>query len=874
MNQIPKLGKELLLLILPERRKDFLIGDFEEYFDQMARRKGKTAAVFHFWYQVFLSCPSFLYHSFQYKWLLLRHSIKMALRNQYQHFGHSVINLLGLALGISCFIILMLYIQQESSYDNWHGKAERIYRVLDIRKTNGVGEESTSAPTPLAEAMLYDYPEQIEEAVRFFNFQSPTLALAYQANDGTIHQFNEPHAYFVDTSFFRVFDFRLVEGNTENALTGPNKIILSQEMVKKYFGKTNPIGKTIRFEGSQDLIVSGVFENRVSNTHFNFDFLVSFETLENPQVLSERLRNTWIWNPSWTYLLLKESIDPNSLESQFPDFVARHFPESRKDRVRLQLQPLTKIHLYSNLDYEMGPNGSIVYLYIFGTVAFFVLIISYINFMNLSTSRASTRMKEVGVRKVLGGSKMQLMGQLLMESIIANVLAVLLAFPMIYLLMLLIQYLIGTELILNLPNVLIYTWEIAGGFVGLCLLGGIYPAVFISSFQPIQVIKSSRGYESLGMLSVRKGMVIGQFTLSIVLIIGTIVAFKQFRYMRDQSVGFEPEKVILLPSLRSPILEHYQAFKGQLLSRSEIKSITTVEDIPGMKHQTGSYRIRQGQDPQQIPRLVVHDDFLQTMGIKLAAGRDYTESFKQDAESSIIINETFAGQLGWSAEEAIGKSLAGETVVGVTEDFHFTSLRRMLGPFILERVPDKLSNMAFSARYIALRVEGGKVEETLSYIEDVWFSFAKDVPFEYHLLDQTLKEQYTAEANLGKLTGIFSMLSILIACMGLYGLSSFSAERRIKEIGIRKVMGASMANLTYLLSSSFMKLVLVATLIAWPLAYYVLDAWLATFAYRIALDAVPFLMAGAMALLIVTLTVSHQAIKTSNANPVESLRNE
>ncbi|SNS74653.1 putative ABC transport system permease protein [Ekhidna lutea] len=874
MNRIPKLGEKWLELILPERRKDLLIGDFEEYFEKTTQERGRRVAVLLFWYQVLLSSPSFVYHSLQYKWLLFRHSLILAFRNLHRHLGHSALNLLGLALGISCFVILMLYVQEEKSYDKWHEKANRIHRVLDIRKVNDVGEESTSAPTPLAEAMLLDYPDQIEEAVRLFNFQAPTLALAYHSDNGTLRQFNEPNIYFADDAFFRVFDFNLIEGNPELALNGPNKIILSQEMAEKYFRQADPIGKTLRFEGEHDLIVSGVFSKIPANTHFKFDFLISFSTLDNPQVMRNRLRKSWVWNPSWTYLLLDEDVKPEVLEAQFPDFVQKHFPESRKDRVKLFLQPLTDIHLYSNLDYEMGPNGNIIYVYIFTTVAFFILLISYINFMNLSTARASTRAKEIGVRKVLGGKKIQLIGQLLNESIIANFIAVLISIPMVYFLLELIQVLIGKELILNINSLPIQPWETIAIFLGMCFVGGIYPAVFMSSFQPIQVIKNGRVNESLSMLSIRKWMVIGQFTLSIVLIIGTIVAARQFQYMRDRALGFDAERVVLLPSLRSPIMEHYHSFKTQLLDRPEIKSITTVEDVPGMKFQTGSYQIVEGEDAQQIPRLVVHEDFLQTMGIKLAAGRDYQNTFKQDAEESVIINETLAKLLGWTAEEAIGKSIGDETIVGVTEDFHFASLHHEMGPFILEKVSDNLDNLAFSARYIALRVEGGQIEQTLAYIENQWFSFVPETPFEFHLLNQTLKEQYTAEAMLGKLTGVFSILSIIIACMGLYGLSSFSAQRRIKEIGIRKVIGASMSNLTLLLSASFIKLVLIATLLAWPIAYFILDKWLEAFAYRVTLDAIPFLTAGILAFLIVIMTVSYQAIKTSKANPVESLRNE
>lgn len=874
MNRIPKLGEKLLRLMLPERTQDLLIGDFEEYIEKITGEKGRRIAVLHFWFQLMFSLPAFLRQSFQHKWLLFRHSLAVAFRNLSRHFGHTALNLLGLSLGISCFTILMLYVQEERSYDRFHSKADQIYRILDIRKLNGIGEESSSAPTPLADAMLVDYPDQIREAVRFFNFQAPTLTLAHQAANGTLKQFNEPNLYFVDKSFFAVFDFPLAQGDEQTALEGPNKIILSQQMVDKYFDGADPLGEIIRFEGSHEFVVSGVFKKLPTNSHFKFDFIVSFETLDNPNVLRDRLRKSWIWNPSWTYVLLNEDVKPETLEAQFPAFVAKYFPESRRDRVKLFLQPLTDIHLYSKLDYEMGPNGDVVYVYIFTTVALFILAISYINFMNLSTARASTRAKEIGIRKVLGGNRSQLVGQLLNESLLANFIAIVLSLPLTYLFLKMLKGLLGKELLLDLNQLPIGLAEVVAFFLVMSFIGGIYPAVFMSSLKPLQVIKSGRINESLYMLSIRKLMVIGQFTLSIVLIVGTMVASQQFKFLQDRPLGFDADKVVLLPSLRSPIMEHYQALKGRLLERPEIHSMTTVEDVPGMKYQTGGYRFREGEDEQQIPRLVVYDDFLETMGIELAAGRDYENEFQQDSDESVIINETLAKQLGWTPEEAVGQSFSGETIVGVTRDFHFASLHSLMGPFVMEKVSNDLEDLAFSSRYIAVRIDGGKIDATLSYIESQWFSFAPDTPFEYHLLDETLSEQYTAESLLGKLTGVFSVLSILIACMGLYGLSSFSAQRRIKEIGIRKVIGASTQNLVLLLSSSFMKLVLMAILLAWPIAYFVLDRWLEEFAYKVSLSMMPFLAAGLCAFLIVVLTVSYQAIKTSRVNPVESLRDE
>ncbi len=872
--KIPALGEKLLEWVIPDNRKNLLIGDFEEDFIKNCEEKGKRKAKLLFWIQFFASAPLFIRQSFAFKLLLLSHAISISVRNLRRHLGYSLLNLFGLSVGIACFVMIILYVQDENSYDRFHEKSDRIYRVLDFRKVDGSGEESSSAPTPLGERMLVDYPGQIESVVRFFNFQAPTLALAYQG-ESTIRQFNESRLYFVDQSFFNVFDFSLAEGDPATALDGPNKVIITSEMAKKYFDYDDPVGKILRFEDKNDFVVSGVFDELPTNSHLKFDFLVSFETLNNPDVLRTRLRNSWIWNPSWTYVLLKDGMEPSTLEAQFPNFVNTHFPESRRDRVKLYLQPLADIHLHSKLDYEMGPNSDVVYIYIFSTIAVFILLISCINFMNLVTARANTRFKEIGVRKVLGGNKKQIISQLLTESFFTSFLAILLAIPIIWLSTPFLNELTNKQLSFDLiqyPTEMLWLL-IVFLFVG--LLAGVYPAYFLSSSQPSQAIKGDPNHRGTSGNLFRKAMVVGQFCLSIILITGTIVAAKQFDFLQNRDLGFDNDKVVLLPTLRSPLMDKYSSFKQTLLQHSNIKALTTAEDIPGMKYQTGGYTPEGSTQELQFPRLIVHDDFAQTMGIEMAAGRGFDKSHPSDADDAIIINETMVKMVGWgSAEEAIGKSFDNEMVIGVVKDFHFASLHNPIGPFVLQRVGDDPSSLAFSARYIAVRIEGGSIRETLAFIEDQWRSFVPNTPYEYELLDSLLLTQYQTEATLGKLTWIFSALSILIACMGLFGLASFTAQRRIKEIGIRKVMGASTSGLVLMLSASFLKLVAIAVFLAWPVAYFSLDEWLQDFAYRTDLDIWPFAVSGALAIFIVFLTVSYHSIRVSLINPTDTLRDE
>ncbi len=872
---IPGLGERLLTFLLPHERQDILLGDFIECYRTKLNAKGPLVAKLWFWLQVFASVPSFIRYRTRFAGIMLRSYVTLALRSLYKQAAYSFLNLSGLAVGIACFVVIMLYVKDEQSYDTFHESSERTYRLLDIRKVDGIGEESASAPIMLGEAMKEDYPDEISAGVRFFNFQAPTLALAHTPVSGEVRQFNERKLFFTDPDFFKVFNFRLSAGDEETALAEPNQVLITKEMAGKYFGDEDPLGKILRFEDKHDLVVSGVFGDLATNTHLDFDFLVSFSTLDNPEVLRTRLRESWIWNPAWTYLVLNENVSPAYMEAKFPDFVKSHFDESRHDRVKLYLQPLEEIHLESKLDYEMGPNSDKAYVYVFTTIAVFILLISCFNFINLTTARSTRRAREIGMRKILGGYRTQLIGQFLSESVITSLVSLLLAFPVIWLLLRVMNNFSGKNLTLS--------WSeqpmLLPGLIGLTaligLISGIYPAFFLSSYRPAQAVKGGRYVEATRGIVFRKILVVGQFSLSVILIVGTTIALKQLDFLQKRSLGFDQEKVLLLPTLRSPLMDQYASFKGRLLDNPDILSLTTVEDIPGVKHQTGGYRPNGTGEEQQFPRLVVHDDFARTMGIDMAAGRGFNEEFKTDVGETAIINRAMVDLLGWgNPEDVIGKRFDRKTIVGVTENFHFTSLHRPVGPFVLMRIGDGSGAMAFSARYIAVRVNTEHIDETIDFIRDQWFSFTPNRPFEYLFLGDLLGDQYEAEATLGKVAGAFAGLSVLIACLGLFGLASFTTERRIKEIGIRKVMGATVSRLVVMLSSSFVKLVLLSIVIASPVAYLALNSWLSDFAYRTSIGIWPFITSGGIAVLIVLLTVSYQTIKAASTNPVNSLRYE
>lgn len=871
--KLPAIGEKLIRWILPGRRAELIIGDFQEFLDSLPQDARTLEIQLEFWKQFLISLPAMITHGAQNRLSLLKHLLKISTRSLRKNAGHYSMNISGLAIGVACFVVIMIYVHHERSFDRFHSNADRIYRVLDFRKVNGIGEESSSAPTPLAEAMKQDFPDQVKSIVRFFNFQAPSMVMAFD-HEENITQFNEPGVYFVDSAFFNVFDFHLLRGSERQALQGPNEVLLTQRMAEKYFGDTDPMGKTLTLEGQHQLTIVGVLENCPANSHIQFDFLISFETLNNPNVLRTRLRNSWIWNPSWTYLQLSEGINPSDLEEQFPDFVRRHFPESRRDRVKLYLQPLTSIHLNSQLDYEMGPNSDEIYVNIFTVIGYFILIISYFNFINLTISRFSVRSKEIGLRKVLGTSRYQLIRHLMNESFMVNFLALLLSVPLTMLLLNLANQLLWIDIQIEEP-LIPWSWmEILIMYVLVSLISGIYPSYVLSSFDPMLAIKGNDFKESKSVLSIRKLMVTGQFTLSVVLMIGTIVAYYQFNYLKERSTGFQASNVLLLPSLRSPIMNHYDIFKARLLTIPQITSVTTSEEVPGMKHQTGSYTAIPGEDPVQIPRLVVHNDFAKTMGIQMAAGRDFSDEYSYDADESVVINEMLAKQLGYTPIEAIGKNFDGETIVGVTRDFHFVSYHRPIGPFVLQKVGEEAESLAFSARYIAVRIQGDHLPEVVDIIRQSWQELAPSAPFEYLHLENMLQGQYASEDRLGALTKVFAILSIFIACMGLHGMSAQAMRRKVKELGIRKVLGASVSSLVFFISSSFVQMILVAIMLASPMAYFALKNWLQGFAYHIELNASPFLVSGVAAIVIVFMTVGFHILKATRINPVESLRDE
>jgi putative ABC transport system permease protein len=801
--------------------------------------------------------------------------LKIALRNIFKHKGYSLINIIGLAIGMACCLLILLYVNDELSYDRYHENADRIYRVIEEVRLEGVGEESSSMPFPTGDTLPMEYPDAVEASVRFFNFQLPSVSVQYGTSDEKL--FNEPRFFFADSAVFEVFSFEMIEGDPKTALEEPNTIVITESMVEKYFEDEDPIGKTLRWQNGVNLNVTGVLKNTPLNSHFQFDFLASFATLR--RLYGGNLPQTWYWNPCWTYILLKEDASPDTLQAQFPALVQKYFPDSIKDKVVIKLQPLKDIHLKSHLDYEINPNSDISYIYIFSAIAVFVLLIACINFMNLATARSANRGREVGMRKVLGAYRTQLVRQFLGESMILCVIAALLAVIIVEIVLPAFNAFSGKALSTDyftdgrlLAGLGLITFTVG-------ILSGIYPAFFLSGFDPVKVMKGTleRGGRSSGF---RKVLVVVQFAISIVLIIGTIICFQQLNYLRNSGLGFNKDQVIMLPAYGTAPARWYERFRERILQDPHIAKVAAVEDVLGAKYQTGSF-IPEGtseSNMQQIPLLVVTHDFIETFDMEMVSGRSFSKEFPTDITEGIIINESAAKRFGWSPEDALGKRLRQQNglmlrVVGVVKDFNYASLSQPITPFVLE-MPRGPGQMNGRVRYVAIKTSTADFQQTISFLKSTWEEVVPNRSFDFFFLDDELDKQYNSEEQMGRVFGVFTILAIVIACLGLFALASFTTELRTREIGIRKVLGAQASGIVILLSKEFAKWVLIANVIAWPVAFYIMERWLDGFAYRTVIGITTFIVATLLAFAIAIITVSFQALKAALSNPVKSLRHQ
>jgi putative ABC transport system permease protein len=810
---------------------------------------------------------------------MFKNHLTVAWRNIARHKGYSAINIFGLAVGMAGCLLITLFVRDELSYDRYNQKADRIFRVTAYLRFGGLDGNIGSLPAPLAAAMQQEFPE-VESAARFRE----------QGNFIVRHgdrSFTESRVVFADASIFRIFTLPLRRGDPRTVLAEPRTIMLSENAARKYFGAADPVGQSLRLENQEDYRVSGIFADIPANSHFHFDLIASMESLAE----SHQLR--WDGNNFFTYLLLRSGSDPAALQAKFPAFIRKHLGPwiqqalghsideifASGARLEYHLQPLRDIHLRSHLltEYNLAGNGDIRVIYIFSAISLLILSIAAINFINLATARSAGKSREAGIRKVLGSERRQLVRHFLADSLLLSSIAVLLALLLTAVALPWFNNLTDKEI--NIAGVGIGFVAAAAALMTLLvgLLAGLYPAWRLASARPANALKGKLAIGAKGG-RLRAVLVVFQFAVSMILIVGTMVVFRQLHFIQNKNLGFEKDQVLVLQN--AYLLEKQTvAFKNEMLIHPAVVSGTVSGFLPvppSSRNDTSLFP--KGKD-MSIGNILAQNwtvdaDYIKTMGMRIVAGRDFAKDSPADKEN-VIINQEAARRFGW--QEPLGRQISfpqdsnlktfiDRTVIGVIEDFHFESLHSPIGPLVMF--------LGESRGRISFRFRAGNTTAVLAELKRQWQHFAPGQPFEYSFMDERFAELYRSEQRLGTIFSVFSCLAIFVACLGLLALASFMAERRTKEIGIRKVLGATVSEMIVLLSREFVKWVVIAALIAWPLAYYAMHRWLQGFAYRTDIGIGLFLLAGFSAMLVALLTVSFQAIRAARANPVESLRYE
>ena len=787
---------------------------------------------------------------------MLKNYIKIALRNIRKHPGYSVINIAGLAIGLACCLFILIWVLDELSYDKFHENSPYLYRVEENQYYSGRVYHVTVTPYPLAPALKQDFPEIIE-ATQYVGVGGQLLRYGEKA-------FFETGIKAVAPAFFRMFTFPFVKGDSASALDDPFSLVISEEIAEKYFGEEDPIGKAFSINNRYDMKVTGVMKDVPHNSYLQFNIVIPYALLEKVGAVNDSMGS----NSIFTFVQLQKGASLQQVNEKIRGFIKKHVPDSVTE-LELALYPRIHLHQYFGYGRDMG---QIKYVYMFSVIALFVLLIACINFMNLSTARSANRAREVGVRKVAGALKSHIIQQFYGESVIYAFIALAFAMIIVVLLMSPFNNLSGKELSLGILG----SGMILAGFIGVTLFTGLvagsYPALFLSSFQPVRVIKGSLK-SGTGSTLFRRILVVIQFALSVFLIIGTVVVYNQLQYMKKRDVGFKRENMVYIP-MRGQTGRFYTALKDALARDSRILGVTGSSHLPSQIGSNSSGADWDGKDQDQVVLIgmsSVDYGYIETTGIELTEGRSFSREYGTDQTEAFIVNEEVAKLMG--KESVVGErfSFAGREgrIIGVMKNFHFESFRNKIEPLaVYMRPPDQ----GFS--YTLFRIPPENISASLDFVRETWQKVIPDFPFEYRFLVDDFEYYYRSEERMGDLLKYFSILAVFIACLGLFGLASFTAEQRTKEIGIRKVLGASAPQITLLLCREFFVLVLLANIISWPVAYFVMKGWLQDFAYRTGLGAFTFVLTMVLALIIALLTVSFQAVKAAVANPVDALKYE
>ncbi len=872
----PRLPRRILALFLNSEEKATLLTDLDEYFHEFVKGKSRFISRCWYWRQVLGSILSLAKRSFSWGGIMLKNYFVVALRNIRRNKVYSFLNMGGLAVGMASFILISLFIRYQLSYDRYHENTGRIYRVA----TESRMHRTTTALTanPMAPELVREFPE-IVHAVRI-NRVNKKVLIEYENR-----HFKEERFCLSDPNVFKVFSFPLINGNPDSALKEKYSVVISETIAKKYFGDEDPVGKVLNFENKLDFQVTGVMEDIPLNSHFRCDFLASFACAD--EIYWKGYSEDKTQKSLHTYILLRKGASASELEKKLPAFVSRFLAPvleeyaPMKDKIpgglenikfKLFLQPLTRIHLHSHLFAELSPNYDISYIYIFSAIGIFILLIACINFMNLSTAYSSQRSKEVGLRKVLGARRTQLIKQFIAESMLMSFISLCLALIMVEFLLPVFNSFMGGNLVSSSYK----SWSVFWGLIVLTVLVGVasgsYPAFFVSAFRPVKVL---RGTFRLGTKSHFRGiLVVTQFMITVSLIFSTIVMTGQLNYIRNKRLGFRKDHVVVVPLESEAEIRNYLSFKSDLLNFSDIEEVTGASNVFTRIYSSSPFwwEGAQENESKRVQKLFVDYDFIKTFGIEIVEGRDFSRHKASDRFSAFIINESAAQAFGWTSP--LGKQIAWAhrrnkkgTVIGVIKDFHFRSLHQSIEPLILLVRNNNFRNMF-------IKINSENIPQSLASIKNRWEEFFPARPFEYFFLDDDINKMYASEMRMSQMFRYTAVLAIFIACLGLFGLISYTTEQRTREIGIRKVLGASVPSIVRLLSSEFLKLVVIANILIWPLAYYAMNKWLQNFAYRINVGVASFILTGILAFTVAIITVSFQSIRAALANPVESLRYE
>ncbi len=813
---------------------------------------------------------------------MIRNLLNVALRNLVKQRFYSLINILGLSIGLTCFMLISLFVIDELSYDQFHSKRNQIYR-MDFNGTINGNNFVTALASPItAEVMLQDFPE-VEDAVRMRGIGDRLLK-----RKDDITNYKEQRVIFADKNFFEFFEIPVLAGEKTTALERPNTMAISKSISDKIFGDEDPIGQTLIIDNDDSYEVTLVFEDMPSNMHFHYDVLFSMEGLEEAQ------QKIWLSFNFNTYLRLTQGTDPLVLESKFPELIVDKYlgPEFERFMGKsmdelgeegavagFTLFPLKDIHLHSDKLGELEANGSIQYVYIFSAIALFILILACINFMNLSTARSANRAKEVGVRKVMGAYKGHLITQFLTEAFMITLVSILIAFALSYILLLLFNELADKSISSTSLFSPIFYSIMLGVLIIVGFLAGSYPAFYLSAFKPVDVLK---GKINLGMKSggVRSTLVVIQFTVSIIMIVGTLIVFNQLNYIQNKKLGFNKEQVIMIEDAWL-LDDKLESFKNEAKNLSGVVNGTIATFLPVGTTNNNNLWFK-GQQPGKGDNFIMHNyridhDYISTLDMEIVSGRDFSRDFLSDS-SAVVINEAAARELGY--EDPVGEYMCTyggrsveqpeavvKKIIGVVKDFHYSSMR--------ENITGLIFSLDRSRGYISFRLNPENISATVDQIEGLWEEFGPGQPFAYSFMDDRFDRIYTAEQRIGDIFSVFAFLALFIACLGLYGLAAFTAEQKTKEIGIRKVLGASISQIIFLLGKEFLRLVAISFIIGSAVSYFAMREWLNDFVYRININnPAIFIFAGFSAVAISWLTMSYQSYRAARTNPVNSLKDE